>query len=76
VRAAMRETRPRRAIQIATTMEHGSPPTTVLKASRDVGDLRAIEDRARPTAPGANGPNAWTSPRSWIILSSRWKEEC
>ncbi|HVS99358.1 MAG TPA: excinuclease ABC subunit UvrB [Solirubrobacterales bacterium] len=46
MRAAMRETDRRRAIQIAYNEEHGITPTTVRKGISEMSELLAMEDRA------------------------------
>jgi excinuclease ABC subunit B len=46
MRAAMRETDRRRAIQIAYNVEHGITPTTVRKGISEMSELLAMEDRA------------------------------
>ncbi|MBS1863131.1 MAG: UvrB/UvrC motif-containing protein, partial [Actinobacteria bacterium] len=46
MRAAMRETDRRRAIQIAYNEEHGITPTTVRKGISEMSELLAREDRA------------------------------
>ncbi len=46
MRAAMRETDRRRAIQVAYNEEHGITPTTVRKGISEMSELLAMEDRA------------------------------
>jgi excinuclease ABC subunit B len=46
MRAAMRETDRRRAIQIAYNEKHGITPTTVRKGISEMSELLAMEDRA------------------------------
>jgi excinuclease ABC subunit B len=46
MRAAMRETDRRRAIQVAYNEEHGITPETVRKGISEMSDFLAMEDRA------------------------------
>jgi excinuclease ABC subunit B len=46
MRAAMRETDRRRAIQLAYNEEHGITPETVRKGISEMSDFLAMEDRA------------------------------
>src|SRR6185503_15126938 len=46
MRAAMRETDRRRAIQVAYNEEHGITPATVRKGISEMSDFLAMEDRA------------------------------
>ena len=50
MRAAMRETDRRRAIQVAYNEEHGITPATVRKGISEMSEFLAMEDRA-PRAP-------------------------
>ena len=54
MRAAMRETDRRRAIQVAYNEEHGITPATVRKGISEMSEFLAMEDRApAPQAPPA-----------------------
>src|SRR5436309_3916322 len=46
MRAAIRETDRRRAIQVAYNEEHGITPQTIVKGISDITDFLAMEDRA------------------------------
>ena len=50
MRAAMRETDRRRAIQLAYNEEHGITPETVRKGISEMSEFLAMEDRAPPNA--------------------------
>jgi len=61
MRAAMRETDRRRAIQIAYNEEHGITPTTVRKGISEMSELLAMEDRA-PAKRRRKRTERWDSP--------------
>jgi excinuclease ABC subunit B len=61
MRAAMRETDRRRAIQIAYNEEHGITPTTVRKGISEMSELLAMEDRA-PARKRRKRTERWDSP--------------
>jgi excinuclease ABC subunit B len=61
MRAAMRETDRRRAIQIAYNEEHGITPTTVRKGIAEMSELLAMEDRA-PGKRRRKRTERWDSP--------------
>jgi excinuclease ABC subunit B len=61
MRAAMRETDRRRAIQIAYNEEHGITPTTVRKGISEMSELLAMEDRA-PARQRRKRTERWDSP--------------
>jgi excinuclease ABC subunit B len=61
MRAAMRETDRRRAIQIAYNEEHGITPTTVRKGISEMSELLAMEDRA-PGKRRRKRTERWDSP--------------
>jgi excinuclease ABC subunit B len=61
MRAAMRETDRRRAIQIAYNEEHGITPTTVRKGISEMSELLAREDRA-PARQRRKRTERWDSP--------------
>jgi excinuclease ABC subunit B len=61
MRAAMRETDRRRAIQIAYNEEHGITPTTVRKGISEMSELLAMEDRA-PARRRRKRTERWDSP--------------
>jgi len=61
MRAAMRETDRRRAIQIAYNEEHGITPTTVRKVISEMSELLAMEDRA-PARKRRKRTERWDSP--------------
>jgi excinuclease ABC subunit B len=61
MRAAMRETDRRRAIQVAYNEEHGITPTTVRKGISEMSELLAMEDRA-PAKRRRKRTERWDSP--------------
>ena len=61
MRAAMRETDRRRAIQVAYNEEHGITPTTVRKGISEMSELLAMEDRA-PARKRRKRTERWDSP--------------
>jgi excinuclease ABC subunit B len=61
MRAAMRETDRRRAIQVAYNEEHGITPTTVRKGISEMSELLAMEDRA-PARRRRKRTERWDSP--------------
>ena len=56
MRAAMRETDRRRAIQLAYNEEHGITPATVRKGISEMSEFLAMEDRAPRKRRAASGP--------------------
>jgi excinuclease ABC subunit B len=61
MRAAMRETDRRRAIQVVYNEEHGITPTTVRKGISEMSELLAMEDRA-PARQRRKRTERWDSP--------------
>jgi excinuclease ABC subunit B len=61
MRAAMRETDRRRAIQVAYNEKHGITPTTVRKGISEMSELLAMEDRA-PARKRRKRTERWDSP--------------